>query len=74
MEIRRRKAWAAYLSLAPNGEIIGERAVGDPLLRTVDDPVLPVFGLDRSGLQSSDVAARKSVVTRPSVTVFISTI
>lgn len=44
--------------------LIRKRAVRDPLLRPVDDPVLPVVRLDGPALQARDVAARERLRDR----------
>jgi hypothetical protein len=59
-----------YLCLASYGEVIGEGAVGDPLLRSAHNPVLSIFGLGCGSLKSCDVASRKSTPARTSVIVF----
>lgn len=40
-----------------HGGVVGPDAVGDPLLRAVDDVLLAVLGLDRGGFDVRDVAA-----------------
>lgn len=39
--------------------LVCKRPVRDPLFRTVNDPILPIFALLRGGLQAHNVAPGK---------------
>src|SRR4051812_38107060 len=45
--------------LTSHSKVIRKGTVGDPLLGTIDNPVLAIFGLGRRAVQAGDVGAGK---------------